>query len=286
MRTLRSAPTAGSEGLHYVQSENAYVAFAKVFAVAASRGAAPGVRDWNAAGDRALGRTTLFSLAATIVLTVVSIWPPLQRAVLIGRPVMWLAWYLLPQALSVAVPMGVVFGILAGQRGRAPTRRTQWIIAALTLAISLAMFANVAWAIPASNQAFREMVAGRPIARGTNELTLSALRSVSPAQFHVHVALAFSPMALGLFALAVAAAWRGTYGRPVTCATALATCMAYYALLYNTNTAALSGQLPAVAGWLADVVFLAIALLLLRLGHAGQPRPAHVLHGEPSRRQP
>ena len=245
-----------------------YVAFARVFAVAAGGGAGRDLRDWNPAGDRALGRTTLFFLAATIFVTVVSIWPPLQRAALLGRPVMWLAWYLVPQALSVAVPMGIVFGILAGQRGRTPTRRTQWIIAALPLAISLAMFANVAWAIPASNQAFRELAAGRPIVRGTNELALSVLRSVSPPQFHVHVAVAFSPLALGLFALAVAAKWRGVYGRIAMYATALATGMAYYALLYYTNAAALNGRLPAMTGWLANAVFLAVALLLFALPRA------------------
>jgi hypothetical protein len=244
------------------------ITFAKMFAVAAGGGAARGLRGWNLAGDRALGRTTLFSLAATTFVTVVSIWPPLQRAVLLGRPVMWLAWYLVPQALSVAMPIGIVFGVLAGQRGRTPMRRTQWLIAALTLVVSLAMFANVAWAIPASNQAFREMAAGRPLVRGTNELALSILRSVSPAQFHVHVAIAFSPLALGLFALAVAAAQRGGYSRIVMCGTALATGMAYYALLYYANAAALNGRLPAVAGWLANAVFLALALLLFRLSRA------------------
>jgi hypothetical protein len=250
------------------------IAFAKVLAVAAGGAAGRGLRDGNPAEDRAVGRTTLFSLAATIVLTVVTIWLPLQRAVLLGRPMIWLAWYWVPQALSVAAPMGVVFGILAGHRGGTSTRRTQWIIAALTLVISLAMFANVAWAIPTSNQAFREMAAGRPLVRGTNELALSILRSVSPAQFHVHVAIAFSPLALGLLALSVAAARRGSYSRIVMCAMALAIGVAYYVLLYNANAAALSGRLPPLAGWLANVVFFALALLLFGLPHAADARKA------------
>jgi len=72
---------------------------------------------------------------------------------------------------------------------------------------------------------------------------------------------------LGLFALAVTAARRGGCGRIVMCATALATGFAYYALLYYANAAALNGRLPAAAGWLANAVFLALALLLFRLPH-------------------
>jgi hypothetical protein len=89
-------------------------------------------------------------------------------------------------------------------------------------------FVLAAWLMPAANQAFRELMAGRVIPRGMNELTLGELASPQAValvawagpgadrsfafEFHFRVALAFAPLALALFSLGVATARRGAHG--------------------------------------------------------------------------
>ena len=48
---------------------------------------------------------------------------------------------------------------------------------------SLAMFAMLAWIVPASNQAFRVTVAGHDLLKGLHELTLADLSRRLPRDF-------------------------------------------------------------------------------------------------------
>jgi lipopolysaccharide export LptBFGC system permease protein LptF len=179
--------------------------------------------------------------------------------------------YLLPQAIPVGVPMGLVVGVLCGMRGRVVTTRVRRTIAALAVACSIAMLVDVAWVMPAGNQAFRELMFGGRLLRGTNELTLGELASRDTFQFHFRLALAFAPLVLGLFALGVSRASRGAYGSIAAGLMALAICFAYYVLLWGSRSPGPKGWQPAAAGWAPDLVFgLAAVVLLRRRGMEGR----------------
>jgi hypothetical protein len=234
------------------------VAFWKVAAIAVVA-----VRPRESVDDRTVWRTVSASLAATVLFIVVFILPPLlNNATRPSGALLWLIIYLVPQAMLVAMPFGVVFGILTGLRGGMATRQARWTIAVLTLASSLVMFVNSAWGIPTANQAFREAMFGGPVVRGMNELTLTALAARSATLFHLRVALAFAPLALGLFSLSVAARhWtRNAIGIGMT---ALSICGAYYMVLYNAQAAGIAGRIPGiVAGWAPNLAFLALTVAL------------------------
>ena len=239
-----------------------YVAFVKVAAIAASRGSVLAVRDAARADDRAIGRTVLFSLAATFAITAVFVCPPLSHYGRVGD-LPRLVWYLLPGQLAVGAPMGVVFGILAGLRGRLATTRVRRAIASLAILCTVAMIVNVGWLMPEGNQAFREFFAGERILRGTNELTFGQLAATNMSQFHARLSLAFAPLTLALFCLGVARVRRGRYGAIMTAMFGLATCLGYYVLMDNFRRHGADDLLPAaVSAWMPNVAFLAAAWLL------------------------
>lgn len=83
------------------------------------------------------------------------VWEPLHwsPAAIAGKIGMLIV-YLLPQALAVAIPMGLVFGVLCGPRNGALTRRSKRAIVLLLLAASLAALVLTGWLLPAGNQAY------------------------------------------------------------------------------------------------------------------------------------
>ena len=291
-----------------------YIAFSKVAAIALSRGSLPAVRRSAAADDRALGRTMLFSTLATIAWTLVFIGPALRTAWDVSALGPWLVWYLIPQALQVALPMGIVFGILAGVRRRVVTPRVRRAVILLTIGCSMAMVAQAGWILPAANQASRELMFRilhpglGPLARGTNELRLGELwrlaqdRVVIPLianrrafDFHFRLALGFAPLALGLFALGVASARRRASGVVGIAAIALVSCFAYHALMTFAQFEIYLGpfeigeHVPAiVAAWGPNLVFLAAALLLWMIQRRAPSAadPSHLDDGRRSERRP
>ena len=242
------------------------VAFWRVATTISTSSSARAIRDWVAAEDQVVGRAIAIALAATTVVVALIVWLPLSRAsYAVSGKMAQLTLYLLPQALPLGVPMGLVVGVLGGMRGRVVTTRVRRTITALTVACSIAMLADVAWALPAGNQAFRELVVGRPLIRGANELTLGQLASRDAFQCQFRLALAFAPLALELFSLGVAAARRGTYGPVAVGFMASAIWFAYYLLLMESRWAGRIDWLPAVAsGWMPNLAFGAIAVILLR----------------------
>jgi hypothetical protein len=241
-----------------------YVAFVKVAAFAASRGSRLAVRDAARADDRAIGRTVLFSLAAMLAITAVFVVPPLSHSHdgHVGD-LPRLIWYLLPQALAVSTPIGVVLGILMGLRGRTVTTRVRRTIAGLAILATIATIVNTGWVMPEGNQAFREFFAGRRILRGTNELTFGQLAATDMSQFHDRLSLACAPLALALFCLGVARIRRERYGAIVTALFGLTICFAYYVLMLDFRRHGAGDLLPAVvSAWLPNVAFLAAASLL------------------------
>jgi lipopolysaccharide export LptBFGC system permease protein LptF len=226
----------------------------------------------------AVGRTVRFAGIATSIIMLLAMWPPISHT---WQPVGLLAILtLVPQALIVAIPMGMVVGILVGLRGRVATPRVKRSLATLGLACCVVTFVLAAWLMPAANQAFRELMAGRVILRGMNELTLGELASPQAValvawagpgadrsfafEFHFRVALAFAPLALGLFSLGVATARRGAHGGFTIAAIASATCFGYWVLLlYAARVLGRADGLPAaMAAWAPNLTFVAMTLLL------------------------
>jgi uncharacterized membrane protein YhaH (DUF805 family) len=112
-----------------------YMAFWKVFGMHTAVRTVSATLDWIAADDRAIGGTLgSATVVTTIVTTVLMLLPPLRMLIrtadggrahvpLAGGDVGWLLLYLIPQALTIGIALGVPFGILWGLRGRVRRRR-------------------------------------------------------------------------------------------------------------------------------------------------------------------
>lgn len=255
-----------------------YAAVAKVAALAGLDHALHG----RSRDDRTVGRTIVFSLIAIVVLTAVLLWPPLHD---MRRPAaVTMAWRflcLLPQALAVTLPLGLMFGILLALRNRALSRHVRRTVAVLASGCSVAAFVVVGWVLPASNQAFRESMAGMPVPRGLNELTISelAVRDAPPAagapgstprrlafEFHLRLALAAAPLTLGLFSIGVIARRRRVYGPVPVALAASMWALGYYTLMVDARSAVYQGHWlpPAAAAWAPNLVIVAMTLALFR----------------------
>jgi lipopolysaccharide export LptBFGC system permease protein LptF len=132
--------------------------------------------------------------------------------------------------------------------------------------------------MPAGNQAFRELSAGRHVMRGPNELTLIEIASNNPSKlvwggmtsrhvayyFNSRLALAFAPLALDLFSLSVIRVSRRRRGVPTMALAASTAAFGYFALMYYCRRTVLYGDWwsPMFAAWAPDLAFLGIALLL------------------------
>ena len=151
-----------------------YVAFAKVLVMC----------EWSAVEDTGpLVRAAGFSLGAIAILTGVLLWIPYQRFVP-GAPIpvdaLRIGIFLLPQALAISIPTGLMLGISIGVAGRKVSVRLANAMIMTALACSVASVANMGWLLPNANQAFRVEVARRiglalPLAKGDSELTFGEL---------------------------------------------------------------------------------------------------------------
>jgi lipopolysaccharide export LptBFGC system permease protein LptF len=250
-------------------------------------------RRWTADERRMLVRTLMFSAVLIIAVTALLEISPIMT---VGRDWrsarLWL--YLLPQALPLAVAIGAL-GIVFGVNGRAFSRRVTAGLVLLALTVSVASLIDLGWIVPAANQEFRMAVAGRPdLLKGASELTLGELnREIEIVQrnesglaywysttwqghvrelafnYHLRLALAFSPLVLVLFALSIAAG--SALKRWILAVAACGALFSYYQLLYAGRELVLSGRIPAyVSAWFPNAVFtLLTAFLILRRSRAG-----------------
>ena len=257
------------------------IAVWKVLAASATTASTRAIGDWACADGCAVWRTIGYSLATIAAVVALLIWPALSTYFhrIPANKVAWMVIYLVPQALLVAIPLGLMFGILSGLRGRVATTRVKRSVAALAIVCSIATFVLAAWTMPAANQAFRELTAGHRLPRGFNEMTLVELAPTAENvwavtatatrlafEFHFRLALAFASLALGPFAIAVTAAWRGAYRVRGLVIVGFLSSIAYYVLLFWAREAGYArDQQPNVAvAWIPNLVFLALTLILFR----------------------
>ena len=245
--------------------------------------------DVTRSDNGSIGRTIRFAGIATTLITALLVWVPLRQVLatlhLGNDSFIRLTVYLVPQALCVAIPIGMVFGLLSGG---ARTRRSRHLSILLMAGVSLTTLLLLGWLLPEANQAFRETMfalingfEGR-LARGTNELSLGGLRElmrdpfVMPLiasrrafDFHSRLALAFAPLALGLLALGVSAVRRRAAGVLTVGVLGFAACFVYYelidssrALMYRAPFAVSEHVPPIIAAWIPNLACLVAALLL------------------------
>lgn len=190
--------------------------------------------------------------------------------------------YLVPHTLPLSIPIGVTFGILWGIGRGSSSRRSRAVVLSLALMASVASFVMLAWIVPTANQAFRVSMAGRPISKGANELTLGELRGLleaSAAQqpqislrpdarslslnYHRRWALASAPFVLACFAVAL------TRRRHRRILLLLAGCLAivgYSVAMDSARGLAVDGTLSAfAAAWAPNIMFLIMSLAILAI---------------------
>jgi hypothetical protein len=255
-----------------------YVAFLKVIALCALEGSIRTLHDGTADDRQALRRTIGFSISgmvvATLLLTVLGFAD--SRGWTQTTPVNQVRFllFLVPRALTIALPVGLLMGILQGSAGRPISRRSQGTLLLMALVCSVASFATLAWLIPAGSQAYWGRIVARdqfpgelPIGElrqridsyaGTPMAGSSLVRNLK-LTYHQTWALSGATLVFALFALAVVP--RRRVWRFVPLVAACGVYCAYYTVLWKARNLGMSGTLsPFVAAWFPNVV-LALAAL-------------------------
>lgn len=276
----------------------AWYVFVKVLAICLWADARPS--RWSDADRKAVVRALAVTAAVMVVVTAVLEIPPLMVLTKNSRVdsslLFRLVLTLVPQALTLAVTIGATLGIAIGVGRRTIARRVAGALIVVALAASMASFVNVAWIVPAANQAFRVGVSralglpGEP-PKGVPELTLEEIRgemdrvdrydrSAGPFRpwpadastfdgyahslalsYYERWAIAFSPVFFSLFALSIGG--RSAVRRWTLAAAASAGLFSYYMFTYGARTLVFRGSLPAsVAAWFPNVLLAALAVLL------------------------
>lgn len=190
---------------------------------------------------------------------------------------------LVPQAMGLAIPIGIAFGMAFGVSGR-PTLNIAKATLLGAVAASALSFVILAWGIPAGGDAFRNITFRELRARGYegptseaqkgySEMTLSELRSqeahfaadgvpVRARQlrfaYHFRFAFAAATLALVSFLLVFRIHHRGARG-----VLAFTVCLAYWMLMFAGDLGSRRGYLPVPIGaWLPNIVLIASAIFI------------------------
>lgn len=232
------------------------------------------IREWPVEERRAVTRSMAYAFVVTCAGVKLLMLPPLLRYPL--SRYQELALYLVPQAFPIALPIGLLLGLLYGFRSSVPSLRSRILVTVVAIACSVSSLVALAWVVPASNQAFRvAALRDSRIPKGLNELTLGELRKridagrqrggdVSPATmtYHSRWALATAPIVLTAWAFLLIGSLHTRRRWPLAIV-AVASCVAYYALVDGGRVAVLYKTLPPIAGaWLPNAAFIAALVLL------------------------
>jgi lipopolysaccharide export LptBFGC system permease protein LptF len=257
-----------------------YIAFAKVFVMC----------EWSPVDDRRpLIRAVGFSLCAIAIVTTAFVGLPYRQLSRVAETQLdaWrVVMFLVPQALALSIPIGLIVGMAIGLARQKVSVRLATAVATIGLVCSIGSVANIGWLTPNANQAFRTTLFRRiseaPLAKGETELTFAELdrlierRRAFPVGsyewdsanrlrtgYHTRWALACAALVLTLFAMSLVAC---THRRWKIAAGVVVALAGYYALLYVGRLFALNHELaPPIAAWLPNVVLILTAAALQRL---------------------
>ena len=195
--------------------------------------------------------------------------------------------FAIPQAFTLAIPVGVALGIFVGSGGSVVSLRSARVVLAIAVACSLASIVMVGWVAPLSERAFgagsRATVALDELTE--HELTLSELgqrvdvyqmRSTRSSDtrrlatyYHFRWAFSFAALLLGLLALSVVTHVRFRR-RILAVLAACGAALGWFALSFAGTQVGNNGILPPlVAAWLPNLAFAVAAVGLIKLS----PRP-------------
>jgi lipopolysaccharide export LptBFGC system permease protein LptF len=197
------------------------------------------------------------------------------------------ALLLFPAAVPLALPAGLLIGIVWGMGGSRTSWRARACVLAIAVVGSAASFVMLAWVTPQTNQEFRVAVfeASMPngryvgtVPKGARELTLDELRRhragervvagftsatdmrLLAREYHGRWALAFAPPVLALFALAVVdRGWR----RWLALIVASGGAITGYVIVPDAARTTFGGSASAVAAaWTPNLLLLMVSFAL------------------------
>jgi hypothetical protein len=190
----------------------------------------------------------------------------------------WLlmAFFLAPQAVVIAVPVGLTVGMVIGARSRVSSRILP-VVLIFAVSASLLTFAIAGWIVPASNQAYRFAAVQWTPLRGAAELNLvelhslmggasaSAIRALAPlsdrwdvaVNYYARFAVSCSPIAFALFGV-----WAATLSRLSRRLLVVTTACAYVALFLLVDPQQAKAFSPLIVAWFPTTSIAAIALLV------------------------
>ena len=256
-----------------------YLALVKVGASAIAADVIGSLGPWTVEERSALARAKLIFVPAVVLVTLAL--EVLYFGVLPARSV-WnyavLMTLLIPAMLPISVPTAYAFGLAYAVPGQLWSRR----LAARALVVAIlcggAVFANVAWVSPESNQRFRETVSQRPVARGENELTLEGLRRRRAEYqqlgrtgaadlrrtdflYHQRWTMAAASAVLAVFAMAIGV---GSLRRRWQLGLGVLAAGVVYGELHVAGAMAVKASVlpPVSAAWLPNAVLLASSALI------------------------
>ncbi|HKE84807.1 MAG TPA: LptF/LptG family permease [Vicinamibacterales bacterium] len=175
--------------------------------------------------------------------------------------------YLLPATLPLSVAAGVTFAVLWALRTERLTARIVGAMLAVALLCSVAMFVDVAWVVPESNQAYRELWAGKPVARGDHEMSLSELRrqiALRPDKkrrlaltYHQRWSISAAPLVLTTLGLAMV---RFHCRKRTTLLLAGGICLTYWMMLFAATDAGIWTMMPVpIVAWSPNIASALLA---------------------------
>jgi Lipopolysaccharide export system permease LptF/LptG len=239
--------------------------------------------EWPVDDRRVLVRTLAFSAAISataiplLALPVLIRLPRLGWGILPRYLVIMQVLHLLAQTVVLALPIGLLIGLIYGFKGRIVSLRSRTAVMIVAILCAIASFVALAWVAPAASQAFGAFRHG---ARYATDMTIGELRAAiaaAPAladgidgltiglsaHYHLVFALAAAPIVLTLWSLILVP--RLPNNRLVMGVVSIASCVAYYFLMGSGRAAVLYGTLPPVAGvWLPNIAFLLAIVLVTR----------------------
>jgi hypothetical protein len=249
-----------------------------------------------------LARVVSYSMLAMAAATTVLMLPPLQT---LSQVDPMLALYMVPQALPLTIPFGLIVGILIAFGGRVISRRVAVRVLMLGAVCYALAFVTLGWLVPFSNYAYRVRVAertgpsvmfdgsnsGEPLWKGPNELTLPEFRRMYLRvtttgsatglpkagwdnlrdlwfMYHLRWALPCASLVFVLVALSVT-----RHRRAVRIAVSLAAPAAYFCFLWLFGSSnALAVAPPGVLAWLPNILVAGAALAWMAAPHV-RPEP-------------
>jgi lipopolysaccharide export LptBFGC system permease protein LptF len=269
-----------------------HIAVIQVMALHGGLKAVETLRGLTGDDRRAVIRTIVASTAIMIIGSLVLAMVPFVNFVSLNHPrSVELAFYLVPQALPLSIPIGLTFGIFWGLGRMSASRRTRTVVLLLAFGASLASFTMLAWVVPISNQAFRVSMMGRPVPKGENELTIGELRQrlegtrqlpevAAPSEpsslalnYHTRWALGSAPLVLAVFAVAFTS--RRQWGRMMPFVVGGVVIFAYYVVMYSARGLGLDQTIsPLTAAWTPNTAFLMLSLAITRFSSQRDERMA------------